>query len=63
MQNRVIRNPADFYELILNKNIRVSQIIPVGKEMMRVTFEDKKPFVKEHNSSNVIVALWTTRYC
>jgi hypothetical protein len=62
MQNRVIKSPGDYYELFLNKKIRISRIIPVGNEMMRVTFEDNKSFVNEHKASNVVIALWTTRY-
>jgi hypothetical protein len=62
MQNRVIKSPDDYFKLLLDKKIRVSRIIPLGDEIIRVNFEDKKPFVHAHNASNVIIALWTTRY-
>jgi hypothetical protein len=62
LQNRIIRNPGDYYDLVLNNKVRISRIIPLSGEMMRVTFEDKKPFINEHKASNVVVALWTTRF-
>ena len=61
-QHVAFKNAGDFYALALNKKVHISCIIPVGNNMMRVTYEDKKPYVKEHKASNVTVALWTTRY-
>jgi hypothetical protein len=62
MQNRVINESDDYYMFLSNKKICVSRVIPLGEEMMRLSFQDKKPFVKEHGARNVVVALWTTRY-
>ena len=61
MHNEVVESPAAYYDLILNNKIRISQIVPVSKEMMRVSYEDEKAFITEHGASNVVVALWTTR--
>jgi hypothetical protein len=60
-QNRVLKDPGDFYKLMLNKKVCVGQIIPVELFTIRVTYIDKKLFVSEHKALNVLVALWTTR--
>lgn len=60
MKNRVIDKPSQYYELVLDKKIRVSQVIPVSPEIVRVIYEDHKPFVSENSASNAVVALWTT---
>ena len=62
MQHDVISNPSDYYELLIDKKIRVSRVIPIDHEQMRISYEAKRSFISEHNAANIVVALWTTRF-
>jgi hypothetical protein len=57
----LLKSPADYFSLVLDKKIDIAQIMPVGEEMMRVTYREKDSYIRENASSNVVVALYTTR--
>jgi hypothetical protein len=60
-KNRVLKNPSDYFALVFDKNIEVSQILPVNEDTIRVTYLERESLVKENATSNVVVALNTTR--
>ena len=62
MHHKVVDSPSEFYDLVLNNKIDISQVLRVPGKMMRIVYQDKKPFVTEHGACNVVVALWTTRF-
>ena len=57
----IVKSPSDYFALVFNQNVEIKQIMPVGQEIMRVTYQEKESMVKETNTSNVVVALCTTR--
>jgi hypothetical protein len=57
----VLKTPADYFVLVLSRKVDISQIMPAGEEMMRVTYRERDALIKENNTSNVVVALYTTR--
>jgi hypothetical protein len=57
----VLKIPADYFELVLSRKVEISQIMPAGKDMMRVSYRERDALIKENNTSNVVVALYTTR--
>ena len=57
----LLKAPADYFSLVLDKKIDIAQIMPVGEEMMRVTYREKDSYIRENACSNVVVALYTTR--
>jgi hypothetical protein len=57
----VLKIPADYFELVLCRKVEISQIMPAGKDMMRVSYRERDALIKENNTSNVVVALYTTR--
>src|SRR5882724_5231883 len=57
----LLKSPADYFSLVLDKKIDIAQIMPVGEEMMRVTYREKDSYIRENACSNVVVALYTTR--
>jgi hypothetical protein len=60
-KTELLKSPADYFSLVLDKKIDIAQIMPVGEEMMRVTYREKDSYIRENASSNVVVALYTTR--
>ena len=58
----LLKSPADYFGLVLDKKIDIAQIMPVGEEMMRVTYKEKDSYIRENACSNVVVALYTTRF-
>ena len=58
----LLKSPADYFSLVLDKKIDIAQIMPVGEEMMRVTYKEKDSYIRENACSNVVVALYTTRF-
>jgi hypothetical protein len=60
-KSSVLKSPTDYFSLVLDKKIDISQIMPVGEEMMRVTYREKDSYIRENSCSNVVVALYTTR--
>jgi len=58
----LLKSPADYFSLVLDKKIDIAQIMPVCEEMMRVTYREKDSYIRENASSNVVVALYTTRF-
>lgn len=57
----VISNPSEFFELVFDDRKEISQIIPVSEQTVRVTYRDKGDFIKENETSNIVVSLFTTR--
>ncbi|KAL3080637.1 hypothetical protein niasHS_012981 [Heterodera schachtii] len=55
---------ADEYRRIYSVNLglenEVSAVIPLSDTAVRVMYKNKKNFVNEHTSSNIVISLWTT---
>jgi hypothetical protein len=47
---------------VFDQKHEISQIIPVSKETIRVTYRDKIDYVRENNCSNIVASLFTTRF-
>jgi hypothetical protein len=58
----IIKSPADYFSLVLERKFDVKQIMAVSGATMRVTYRERDSIVRENNTSNVVVALNTTRY-
>jgi hypothetical protein len=58
----VLKTPADYFELVLSQKVDISQIMAAGQDMMRVSYRERDALIKENNTSNVVVALYTTRF-
>jgi hypothetical protein len=55
----VIRDVAEFYDLVFDHKIEIDNLIKVSEEAVRVHYKHKLDFVMEHSASNIVVALWT----
>ena len=45
---------------VLNPKYEISQIIPVSKDVVRVSYRSVNDYVKENDTSNIVVSLYTT---
>lgn len=45
---------------VLNPKYEISQIIPVSKDVVRVSYRSVNDYVKENDTSNLVVSLYTT---
>jgi hypothetical protein len=61
-KSRVLKSPAEYFELILSQAVDIRQITGAGEEMMRVSYMEKESLIQENNTSNSVVALYTTRF-
>jgi hypothetical protein len=60
-KSRLLKSPAEYFELILSQAVDIRQITAAGDEMMRVSYSEKESLIQENNTSNAVVALYTTR--
>ena len=59
-QSKIFTNPADYFEVVLDRRIEISQIVPISDSGIRLTYRNKSAYIREHSNHNVVVALWTT---
>lgn len=45
---------------VLNPKNLISQIIPLSKDVVRVTYRSVNEYIKENDASNIVVSLYTT---
>ena len=50
----------DYMACVLNPKYEISQIIPVSKDVVRVSYRSVNDYVKENDTSNIVVSLYTT---
>jgi hypothetical protein len=60
-KSRVLKSPAEYFELLLSQAVDIRQITGAGEDMMRVSYTEKESLIQETNTSNSVVALYTTR--
>jgi hypothetical protein len=58
----IVNSPAAYYDVVLDKRNDIRQILPVSSEIFRITYAPRRAYIEEHGASNVVVALWTTRF-
>jgi hypothetical protein len=58
----VLKSPAEYFELLLSQTADIRQITAAGEDMMRVSYTEKESLIQENNTSNSVVALYTTRF-
>ena len=56
----VFSNPADYMACVLNPKYEISQIIPVSKDVVRVSYRSVNDYVKENDTSNIVLSLYIT---
>jgi hypothetical protein len=57
---RLIKNPHEYYQLVYDHRHEIMDATAVSENIMRVTYRMQEEFIEEHESSNVVIALWTT---
>jgi hypothetical protein len=57
---KITDSPAVLREYLENKMIEVSNIDSIDDTHIMITFNQCEDFIEEHNSSNIILSLWTT---
>ena len=60
-KNKVFNSACEFLDLVINPIIEIHQLLPVSQEVLRVSYADRKEYIRENSTSNIIVSLWTTR--
>ena len=45
---------------VFNPKNLISQIIPLSKDVVRVTYRSVNEYIKENDASNIVVSLYTT---
>ena len=59
-KTEVFNKPADYLACVLNPKYEISQIIPVSQHVLRVSYRLVNDFIRENDTSNIIVSLFTT---
>ena len=56
----ITNDPFDLYVYLNDPKIVLSSLDQVSEDMFLITYETKEEFVEEHDSSNIVLSLWTT---
>jgi hypothetical protein len=56
----IVDDPARLCEMLNDRSIDVTDLYQLNEEVILVTYETKKPFIEENESSNVLISSWTT---
>nr|CAD2176707.1 unnamed protein product [Meloidogyne enterolobii] len=59
-QTHITDDLAELGEYIHNNSIEVAAIEELNSETMMIRYSKKKEWIEEHDSSNVVISLWTT---
>ncbi|XP_074648849.1 uncharacterized protein LOC141904197 [Tubulanus polymorphus] len=59
---KYISDPGEFYELILDSAVEISDIIICNDDVLRVHYKTKSEFVKPNSRTNVAIAAFTTAH-
>lgn len=59
-KTEVFNNPSDYLACVLNPKHEISQIIPVSQHVLRVSYRLVNDYIRENDTSNIIVSLFTT---
>jgi hypothetical protein len=53
-KSEVITEPSEYFKLLFDYKKEINMILPVTKDIVRIVYKDKKEYVEEHNSSNIV---------
>ena len=56
----MFNNPLDYLSCILNPKHEISQIVLVSQHVLRVSYRIVNDYIRENETSNIIVSLFTT---
>nr|CAD2200928.1 unnamed protein product [Meloidogyne enterolobii] len=59
-QTHITDDLAELGEYIHNRSIEIGSIDQLNEDTMMIRYLKKKEWVEEHDSSNVVISLWTT---
>uniref|UniRef100_A0A1I8BMX7 DNA-directed DNA polymerase n=1 Tax=Meloidogyne hapla TaxID=6305 RepID=A0A1I8BMX7_MELHA len=59
-QTHITDDIAELCEYIQNRSLKLSAIDELNLDTMMIRYEKKKEWIEEHDSSNVVISLWTT---
>lgn len=58
--NKIISSPSEYFNVVYDRKLTISMLIPVSDKAIRMVYRQNKEFVDEHGASNAVIALWTT---
>jgi non-homologous end joining protein Ku len=53
-KSEVITEPSEYFKLLFDYKKEINMINFVSEDSVRVVYKDKKEYVEEHNSSNIV---------
>uniref|UniRef100_A0A914KQ08 DNA-directed DNA polymerase n=1 Tax=Meloidogyne incognita TaxID=6306 RepID=A0A914KQ08_MELIC len=53
-------SPAELKKFMENKSIEVNTIDKLTQDTILITYDRKNEFIEEHQTSNIVISLWTT---
>jgi hypothetical protein len=53
-KTEIITDPAEYFKFIFDFKKEINMILPVSDSTMRIVYKDKKEYIEEHNSSNIV---------
>jgi hypothetical protein len=56
----ITADPAVLGEMLNNPEIEVISVDTLNEEMVLITYKKKDEFEEEHDTSNIVLSLWTT---
>ncbi|KAF7639685.1 hypothetical protein Mgra_00001009 [Meloidogyne graminicola] len=59
-KSHVTNSPAELRDFLQNKSIQINSVDSLTNETILITYESIEEFTSEHETSNIILSLWTT---
>lgn len=60
MQTKVTDNPAELGEMLDDQAVEIMSLDELTPEVILISYQTRKEWVRENSSSNVVVSLFTT---
>lgn len=58
-KTEIITDPSEYFKFIFDFKKEINMILPVSESTMRIVYKDKKEYIEEHNSSNIVcLKIW-----
>jgi hypothetical protein len=53
-KSEVITEPSEYFKLLFDYKKEINMIEFLSKDTARIVYKDKKEYIEEHNSSNIV---------
>ena len=53
-KSEIITDPEQYFKIIFDYKKQINMILPMNEDAIRLVYKDKKDYIQEHSSSNIV---------